>query len=120
MKLQCLAALVAAFLACGSAAAQEPESPPRFKIPRADAPGFPPVRLDPAKVAIGERLFLETRFSQFFFAHAKGDPNPALANGDRVVESTVTTGAPLPGPFAGFAMNCRACHLVNEHFARRQ
>ncbi len=27
---------------------------------------------------------------------------------------TVTTGDPLPGPFAGQSMNCRACHLVNE------
>ena len=30
---------------------------------------------DPGQVAIGERLFLETRFAQFFFANAGGDPN---------------------------------------------
>ena len=101
------------------AAAFESNAPARrFKIPRAEVEGFPPPRLDPAKVAVGERLFLETRFSQFFHARAKGDVNAALAEGDPVVAQTPTSGAPLPGPFAGFAMNCRACHLVNEHFAR--
>lgn len=62
---------------------------------------------DPAEIAIGERLFLETRFAQ---AHAErpGKPDPAL-------DLTATGGAPLPGPFAGKTMNCRACHLVDEH-----
>ena len=43
--------------------------------------------VDPAQVAIGERLFLETRFSQFFFAHAGGNPNATLAEGDPVTTS---------------------------------
>jgi hypothetical protein len=30
---------------------------------------------DPAEVAIGERLFLETRFSQFFAAQSAGNAN---------------------------------------------
>src|SRR6185295_2462969 len=100
-----------------SSPAAEPMSPRRFKIPREDAPGFPPVRLDPAKVAIGERLFLETRFSQYFFAHCGGDVNAVLREGDPVVTRTATEQGSLAGPFAGFAINCRACHLVNEHFA---
>ena len=33
---------------------------------------------DPAEVAIGERLFLETRFAQFFFSRANGDANARL------------------------------------------
>jgi cytochrome c peroxidase len=78
-------------------------------------PGFPAPRADPATVAIGERLFLETRFSQYFFAHSRGDANAALPTGDPVVATTVTTNGTLPGPFAGHAINCRACHLVNEH-----
>jgi hypothetical protein len=90
---------------------------PRFKIPKRFVPGFPPPRLDSAKVAIGERLFLETRFAQYFFAHSNGDANAVLAEGDSVVATTVTTGQPLPGPFRGFSMNCRSCHLVGEHFA---
>ena len=100
-------------------AASESNAPsPQFKIPRAVVEGFPPPRLDPAKVAVGERLFLETRFSEFFHSRAKGDVNATLADGDPVVSQTATTGAPLSGPFAAFAINCRACHLVNEHFAR--
>jgi len=90
-------------------------SPRRFKIPRAIVSGFPEPRADPSKVAIGERLFLETRFSQFFFANSHGDANVVLPAGDPVVATTVTTNQPLPGPFAGYAINCRACHLVNEH-----
>jgi hypothetical protein len=69
---------------------------------------------DPPEVAIGERLFLETRFAQFFFAHSKGDANHTLEFGDPVVDVTETLGAPLPGPFAGQSINGRACHLADE------
>jgi hypothetical protein len=69
---------------------------------------------DPAEVAIGERLFLETRFAQFFFSHANGDANARLESGDPVVDVTETLDSPLPGPFAGQSINCRACHLVDE------
>lgn len=68
---------------------------------------------DPAEITIGERLFLETRFSEFF-ARSTPDINQFRA-GDPAVEVTHTTGAPLPGPFAGQAMNCRSCHMVDEH-----
>jgi cytochrome c peroxidase len=69
---------------------------------------------DPAEVAIGERLFLETRFAQFFFANSAGDANAVLATGDPTMDFTVTTTTLLPGPFAGTSMNCRSCHLVDE------
>jgi hypothetical protein len=68
---------------------------------------------DPPAVAVGERLFLETRFAQYFHAHAT-DLNAPLAEGDPTVAVTATTGAPLPGPFATQSMNCRACHMVDE------
>ena len=68
---------------------------------------------DPAEVTIGERLFLETRFAEFFARNAS-DVNAALAAGDPVVDTTQTTGSALPGPFAGQSINCRACHLVDE------
>ena len=61
---------------------------------------------DPAEIAIGERLFLETRFAQAYAAHPD-QPDPALAH-------SLTTGAPLPGPFAGMTMSCRACHMIDE------
>jgi len=73
--------------------------------------------VDPPEVTAGERLFLETRFSQFFksYLDAGGTVNTSLPAGDPVMDLTVTTGAGLPGPFAGLSMNCRACHLVDEH-----
>jgi cytochrome c peroxidase len=90
----------------------------RFKIARRSVDGFPEPRPDSSKVAIGERLFLETRFSQFYFASSQGDANSSLPSGDPVVATTVTaTNHSLRGPFAGFAINCRSCHLVNEHYA---
>jgi len=69
---------------------------------------------DPPEVAIGERLFLETRFSQFFQAHSGGDANAVLAQGDPVMDALQTIVGPIPGPFAGGGMNCRACHLVDD------
>lgn len=69
------------------------------------------------EIVIGERLFLETRFAQFFkqFVDNGGGANRPLPAGDPVMNTTVTVGEPLPGPFAGQSMNCRACHLVDEH-----
>ena len=62
---------------------------------------------DPAEVTIGERLFLETRFAQAYFA------NPQKV--DPVMDKTLTTNQPLKSPFAGKTINCRACHLVDEY-----
>ena len=62
---------------------------------------------DPAENTIGERLFLETRFAQAYYA------NPTKA--DPVMEKTITTTEAFSSPFAGKTMNCRACHMVDEH-----
>jgi len=68
----------------------------------------------PAADSIGEALFLDTRFSEYFAAHMTGVNNP-LPTGDPVVETVQNAyGAPLPGPFAGQAINCRSCHFVTE------
>ena len=69
---------------------------------------------DPPEVQAGERLFLETRFAEFFFANSSENVNAKLAAGDPVVEVVQTTEKPLPGPFRGESMNCRQCHLVDE------
>ena len=63
---------------------------------------------------IGERLFLETRFAEFFYTNSGGDANAELANGDPVVSNAASIYGPLPGPFAGYSMNCRQCHMVEE------
>jgi cytochrome c peroxidase len=69
-----------------------------------------------AAEAVGERLFLETRFAQAFkaFLDQGGRVNDALPSGDPVLATTETIDQPLPGPFAGLTMNCRTCHLVDE------
>ena len=69
---------------------------------------------DPPPIAVGERLFLETRFAQFFFAHSGGDVNRPLAQGDPAVATIATRQGTIPSPFAGQSMNCRACHLVDD------
>ncbi|MCW9030735.1 MAG: hypothetical protein OQK58_04545 [Gammaproteobacteria bacterium] len=62
---------------------------------------------DPAEISIGERLFLETRFAQAYYAN----PNKA----DPVMNKTITTNQALDNPFRGKTMNCRSCHMVDEH-----
>jgi hypothetical protein len=72
-----------------------------------------------AEVSVGERLFVETRFAQGFraFLNSGGNVNDTLPVGDPVLALSETTGpgVGLPGPFVGLSMNCRACHLVDEH-----
>jgi hypothetical protein len=63
---------------------------------------------------IGERLFLETRFAEFFFTNSGGNANAFLSNGDPVMNTSASIYGPLPGPFKNYSMNCRACHLVEE------
>jgi cytochrome c peroxidase len=68
----------------------------------------------PADQNIGERLFVETRFAEYFAANMT-DINAPLSVGDPVVSQVqnVYTG-PMPGPFAGQSINCRSCHFVVE------
>jgi len=90
--------------ACGSGNA------PGFSSADSDAslPGAPA-----AAQALGERLFLDTRFAQYFAANMTGVNQP-LATGDPVVDQVQTTNGPLPGPFSGQSINCRSCHFVTE------
>ena len=69
----------------------------------------------PADQNIGERLFVETRFAEYFAANMT-DVNAPLAVGDPVVSTVqnVYAPAPMPGPFAGESINCRSCHFVVE------
>ena len=70
---------------------------------------------DSAEAKIGERLFLETRFAQFFAVNCGGNLNAVLAAGDPVMMTlTKAFGGSIAGPFAGQTMNCRQCHLVGD------
>jgi hypothetical protein len=69
-----------------------------------------------AEEAVGERLFLDTRFAQAFkvFLDHGGTVNNPNA-GDVVVDTLGTLGAAIdPSPFKGLSMNCRTCHLVDD------
>lgn len=68
---------------------------------------------DPAEVAVGERLFLETRFAEYFASHMTS-VNAPLAVGDPTVATTETLAGPIANPFAGQSMNCRVCHFVDD------
>lgn len=92
-----LLAVLAVLSACGGGA---PAPVPQFE--------------DPAEVAFGERLFVETRFAQFYAAQSPASVNAELASGDPAVASLPTLTSPLPGPFAGQSISCRQCHLVDE------
>jgi hypothetical protein len=72
-----------------------------------------------AEADVGERLFVETRFSQFFKTHLLpgGNVNDPFPAGDPVVSKVLLPGGnPLgvASPFAGMSMNCRSCHFVDE------
>ncbi len=71
------------------------------------------VDVTPAEQNIGERIFVDTRWAQYFATHMT-DVNSPLAVGDPVVAQTQTINGPLPGPFAGQSINCRSCHFVVE------
>ena len=67
----------------------------------------------PALDSIGERIFLDPRFSEYFATHMTGVNDP-LAAGDPILNTVETVNGTLPGPFAGQSMNCRSCHFVTE------
>jgi len=66
---------------------------------------------EPAEIAIGERLFLEPRFAQAWYAK----PEKANQVSDPILEKTASTTVTLAGPFAGQTISCRVCHMVDEH-----
>lgn len=73
-----------------------------------------------AEVRLGDRLFFETRFSQFYHANAGGESNKKLAKGEALMEVVpVALGDDLPGPFAGQGINCRQCHLGSDFLPDR-
>ncbi len=72
----------------------------------------------PAEVQVGDRLFRETRFAQFFFAFIQSpgrDVNTPLQPGDPLMaHEQNAVGKPLPNPFRNLSMNCRNCHLGDD------
>ena len=86
---------------CGSGIAPSP--------PTEDGGGAPPEQ------NIGERIFVDTRFAEYFAANMV-DVNTPLAVGDPVVSQVLNVySGPMPGAFAGQSINCRTCHFVVEY-----
>lgn len=71
---------------------------------------------DPAEVAIGERLFLETRFAQFYAVIANGDANFTLTTGDPALEKMLVLNTAVNSPFAGQTISCGTCHMVDQAY----
>jgi cytochrome c peroxidase len=67
----------------------------------------------PADQNVGERIFVDTRFAEYFAAHMTGVNDP-LPVGDPVVAQVTTPIGVVTGPFAGQSINCRSCHFVTE------
>lgn len=67
---------------------------------------------DPPEVELGQRLFRETRFAQFFFAHATST-NAPLPTPDLSIVNLPKGKANFPNPYRG-SINCASCHFVDE------
>ncbi len=88
--------------------------------PQAHAACSDPI-VDAAEIQVGDRLFRETRFAQFFFNFIqapKRDVNSKLKPGDPVMNNEQNAaGKPLRDPFRNLSMNCRNCHLGDDLLA---
>ncbi len=73
-----------------------------------------PAVVDPPEALVGERLFLEPRFAQYFAARHGGALNTPLDAGDPVLDTLARDAGAVESPFAGSTMSCRACHLVDD------
>lgn len=73
-----------------------------------------PEERDPPEVAIGQRLFRDTRFAQFVSAKTNHDVNAPLSSGDPVMSYTATLNGKIANPYSGGGINCAACHFVDE------
>ncbi|HEY2387792.1 MAG TPA: hypothetical protein VGK30_12585 [Candidatus Binatia bacterium] len=68
-----------------------------------------------AEVRVGDRLFFDPRFAQFFFARCHGDVNAAVTEGDPAIgELPFRPGRALTSPFRGQSISCRTCHLGDD------
>ena len=67
---------------------------------------------DPPEVELGQRLFRETRFAQFFFAHALATNSP-LSTADVSIANLPKGKSSFANPYKN-SINCASCHLVDE------
>jgi cytochrome c peroxidase len=69
------------------------------------------------RIALGERLFLETRFAEYFARHSSGDINPPESA--RPVDPSLASvpswdGSWIQGPLHQATMSCAGCHWIDQ------
>lgn len=70
---------------------------------------------DSPESRVGERLFREPRFSQYFVKMSGGNVNARLSQGDPILARVrANRRGDVEGPFANQAMSCVACHMVGD------
>ena len=72
------------------------------------------VDLETFKVDLGEKLFLEDRFSQGFFKQLNGDYNTPAPVGAAILEQFEYLEENLPHPQRGQQVSCASCHFVDQ------
>ncbi len=70
--------------------------------------------LETFKVDLGEKLFLEDRFSQGFFKQHDGDYNSPAPEGASILEQFEYLEENLPHPQRGQQVSCASCHFVDQ------
>ncbi len=76
--------------------------------------GVPALLAETAAERLGERLFSDPRFAQFFAEQNGGEVNASLAEGDPALAELLLAGKTVRGPYAGQTLSCRTCHLSGE------
>ena len=69
---------------------------------------------DSPESKVGERIFRDPRFSNFYFKQAHGNVNAKLPAGDPVLSRMNGPRGDFSNPFQGQAMTCVACHMVDD------
>jgi cytochrome c peroxidase len=64
--------------------------------------------------SLGERMFNDIRFSQYFHTVSAGNVNHELKVGSSELDTIVIRGHESPSPFAGQAISCASCHMVDQ------
>lgn len=78
------------------------------------AEDLPPRQDIPAEHSVGERLFREPRFAQYFAAHSGSDVNRRLSQGDPALDLLTLGSGTVASPFAGSTQSCASCHLTDQ------
>ncbi len=71
---------------------------------------------DDASEALGERMFNDIRFSQYFLEKSNGNVNYELKSGSTDLDTIIIRGQETVSPFAGTAKSCASCHMVDQSF----